>query len=256
MTVRRSSYLTRALEPLAGSLWILFLVWSALVAVVWVFGIDGANLKSRVGSPDLFRAIEWFLRALDPAWIALAAVNIYAAVAESEGLATTRRWALIVVGGSAAMAWCSVRTGYPLGIIHFTAHLGAPLGQVPFAVPLLWLSVVFGGRELALRLLPRASHNQIALATGVLALGTACNLEPLACHLRWWWVWDVAETHALSVAPLRSYATWLVASALFAWFMREENVATETSRRSRIPPAAFVLMNAIFLLTHLARMWR
>ncbi len=251
--MRRFSWLALALEPLAGSLWILFLVWSGILTVVWCFAIDAAHLSSTLANPDLARALGWFLHLLDPVWVTLAAVNVYAAIAESEGMDTVRRWGLVVLGGAFLLAWTSVKTGYPLGPISFTDHLGAPLGTVPFGVPLLWLAVVLGGRETALRLLPRVSHNQIAMATGVLALATAVNLESLACHLRWWWIWDAAASHALSTAPVWNYATWLGAAAVFAWFMRDETVASELSRRSRKPVITFAVMNAIFLLTHLAR---
>ncbi len=249
--MRRSSFLARALEPLAGTLWIFFLIWSGLVAMVWCMRLDARALPA---NPDLARALAWLLHILDPAWITLAAISIYSAIAEAEGLATVRRWSLIVIGGVVAITWSSVRTGYPLGTIHFTEHLGVMLGPVPFGIPLLWLAIILGARECALRLLPSASHNQIALATGVLSLATAFNLEATACHLRWWWIWDAATTHALSSAPLRNYATWLLASAVFAWFMREKSVAGELSRRSWNPIIAFVVMNAVFLLAHAARL--
>ena len=36
MASRQPSLLARTLEPLAASLWILFLVWTAIVAFVWI----------------------------------------------------------------------------------------------------------------------------------------------------------------------------------------------------------------------------
>ena len=48
---RRDSLLARWLEPLASTLWYFFLVWTALVAAVWVGGISADHIAEEVDLP-------------------------------------------------------------------------------------------------------------------------------------------------------------------------------------------------------------
>ena len=113
MSSREPSLLARALEPLVSSLWILFLIWTALVALVWTTGFGEVELGERITNPDLRAALALFLKILDPAWVTLGAANIYLGLAASEGLGVVRRWALIVIVGVGLVAGASVLTGWP-----------------------------------------------------------------------------------------------------------------------------------------------
>jgi uncharacterized membrane protein len=73
------------------------------------------------------------------------------------------------------------------GTFHDAA--GVEAGPVPFGLPALWLVVVVGAREAALRWSPGASHNVIAAISGFLCLVTAVNLDPIAWKVRVWWLW-------------------------------------------------------------------
>ena len=77
MATRRPSLLARALEPFAASLWTLFLVWTAIVAVVWL-GYDtpdysllrtipegGGSAKAKAGAKTLDDDVD-FLRSVNP----------------------------------------------------------------------------------------------------------------------------------------------------------------------------------------------
>lgn len=254
MAPRQPSLLARALEPLSASLWTLFLVWTALVAVVWVGEIGYADLVERVANPGLRRALEFFLRSLDAAWFVLAAANVHLALAAEENLAIARRWASIVFLGAWLISACSEWTAWPLGAIHYTARLGSRIGPVPFGLLLVWFAFVVGARALAMRLAPRASHFQVSLAAGVLVALTAAHLDPLAWKFRAYWLWRTDSAPAWAFA--RNTATWLLASFGFAFTMRETRVASTAFSGFPRPAMVLLIFNAVFLATHLARTMR
>ena len=249
---RRDSLLARWLEPLGSTLWYFFLVWTALVAVVWVGGVRPDDVAGWVRNPGLRSALVFTLVILDPLWFTLAAANVYLSIAEAEGIATARRWAAIVIGVVASILACSAWTGLPLGSALYLRNLGVKLGPVPLALALLWFTVIVGGRELMLRAFRRASHAQIALGTGVVALLTAVNLEPLASRVRLLWSWYARDTHLPISTPVQSYATWLVAGAALAFALRERDVLIGAGKRPLKPVVALALLHIVFLATHLA----
>src|SRR5882757_7630660 len=146
----QDSLLARSLEPLAASLWTLFVIVSVLVGGVWAFAIGDGMVERCVGHPDLRAALEWMLAQADLAWITLAAMNVYLVLAAHEGLATARRWALLIFIVVVALGWLSTRTGFPLGPIQYGTPLGAKLGPVPLGLPLLWVAVILAVRETVL----------------------------------------------------------------------------------------------------------
>ena len=253
MASRQPSLLARALEPLADSLWILFLLWTAIVAVVWICGFGEAALREGIANPGLRSALEFFLASLDAAWITLGAANIYLALASEEGLATARRWALIVIAGVGVVAALSEKTAFPLGPIHYTSRLGMRVGPVPFGLPLLWFALVAGARSLVLRCAPRASHAKTALAAGMLAALADVNLEPIAWKVRAFWIWYPASLPAPSWPPVQNFVAWLLLSWAFAFAMRETRVAAASTESLPRPALVFLILNAVFLATHAAR---
>lgn len=248
---RRESALTRGFEPLVALLWPLFLVWTAIVAVLWTTGLSEETAKAIVKNTDLGAAAVVFLRSTDTVWLLLAAANLYLGLADRVGLGTARLWAAIVLAAGAVIAVASVRTGWPLGPIYFTTRLGLKLGPVPLGWPLWWLVVVIGGRMLAERLLPRATHGQLALVTGGLALLAQANLEPLAWKVRAFWLWDVPGTFSGSLPPWRNFATWWLVATALASLLRERRVVTTGRPPAWAPALILVLCNAVFLLAHL-----
>ena len=252
MTSRQPSLLARALEPFASGLWILFVIWTALVAVVWVCGFGEVELRQQIANPGLLGALEFLLRSLDAAWVALGAANIYLALSAEEGLATARRWALIVIVGAGAVAALSERTGIPLGPIRYTSRLGMRLGPVPLGLPLLWFAFVTGARSLVMRYAPRASHWKAAFGAGVLAAFADANIEPIAWKARAFWHWQPVP----SPAPVQNFAAWLLISWAFAFAMRESRVASAPAGSFPRPALVFLIFNAVFFATHAARFMR
>ena len=177
----RDSLLARALEPFVAGLWILFVLASLVIAAVWTMDIGESSLEQWVSNPDLRATLLWLLARADFGWITLAAVNVYSSLAGNIGLANTRRWALIVAGGVIALAWVSVATGFPLGPIRYSGHLGPKLGPIPLGLPSFWLSVIIGGAgSLAALLFPVLIRR--SPATGV---GKHRPCSPISTSNRW-----------------------------------------------------------------------
>ena len=194
----RPSLFARALEPLVSALWILFVLLSLIVACVWISDFGDAELSRYIANPGLRGALGIFLERLDAAWIALAAVVSYLALAEVEGLATVRRWGFIVIVLVALLAVVNSATSLPLGPLHYTARLGMQIGPVPFGLPLLWFALVTGARSVALRMLPRASHARVAVRR---CARDACRREHRAARVESPRVLDlVSEAHPARAA--------------------------------------------------------
>ncbi len=254
----RPSQLTRWLEPFVSGLWIFFLVWTVGIAAVWTFALGDAALAEWVGNRDLRAALAWLIAIGDIAWIMLAAANIYLWLAESEGLSTARRWALIVGGGAAGLGAVSAITGFPLGGIQYSQQLGMKTGPVPLGLPLLWFALLIGARQTVLRCWPGAAHWQLALGTGVLALLTDANLEPVAAKLRGFWFWRSAmpSLPPQFAPPWTNYAAWFLTATALTFALREERVAANPRANPLRPVVIFLFFNAICLAANLGRLAR
>lgn len=254
----RPSTLGRWLEPFVSGLWFVFLIWTAWMACVWSLPIGDAALARWIGNRDLRAVLEGLIRIGDIAWITLAATSVHLWLAETEGLATARRWALIVGGGTAVLGACSVRSGFPLGAIQYSNQLGMKLGPVPIGLPLLWFTMVVGARQTVLLCWPGAGQVPLALATGGLALITDVNLEPVAAKLRAFWFWRAQspDLPPYFSPPWANYAAWFLAASVLTFALREERVAVNAGRDFHRPIAVFLLLNAVFLAANLGRLLR
>ena len=251
---RTPSLPARGMEPFSRGLWTLFLIWTALVSLVWIGEIGDVDLQQRVVHPGLRGALEFFLRTLDATWFVIAAANVYLSLAEAESLAVARRWASIVLFGAWLISALSAWTTFPLGAIHYTARLGLRIGPVPFGLLLMWFAFVIGARALAMHVFPRASHFRISLAAGFLVALTAANLDPLAWKFRAFWLWRAGV--APSLAHAGNIGTWFLAAFGFAFAMRETRVASTAFAGFPRPAIVLLTFNAVFLLTHLVRSMR
>ena len=250
--------IVRWLEPLVSGLWIFFLVWTVWIAGVWTFALGDSAVAGWTGNPDLRAVLGRLIAVGDMVWIILAAANVHLWLAETEGLNTARRWALIVGGGAAALGVASVLSGFPLGLIQYTSQLGMKIGPLPVGQPLLWFAVVIGARQTVLRCWPGAAHGPLALATGALVLLTDANLEPVAAKLRAFWFWrsaGPAEPPQFS-PPWMNYAAWFLTASALAFLLREDRVAGRKQTHALRPIVVFLLLNAVFLAAHLGRFLR
>jgi uncharacterized membrane protein len=249
--MRAPPLLARILEPLLTTLWPLFVVWSAVVATLW---IAGEQWVPTIGDAGLRAAITLAVRGSDTVWLVLGAANLYLHVAQTEGLLRARLIGLSIGAAALAVAAGSVWKGYPLGAVFFTSRLGLKIGPVPLGWPLLWFITVVGGREVCARIFPRASHAQLAVATGVFAMLTDLNLEPIATKLRFFWFWYAPGTHLAGAASWHTYATWFLVGSALAWLIRDQRIGS--ARRASLRPAAVpLIVNGMLLLGHACSAW-
>ena len=239
--------LARALEPLISAVWLFFVVWSVVVAVLWMGGEQAVPF---IANDGLRAAAMVVVKASDTLWLLLAAASLYLNLAAEHGLARARVLALTIVVVAGVIAASSTATDYPLGSVVYTTRLGMKLGPVPLGWPLLWFVVVVGGRELAALIFPRASHAWLALLTGAGGLLMDLNLEAIATKFRLFWFWYVSGTHQPASPLWRNYAVWFIATGALAWLLREPSVAAPRPS-SRRPAMVFVIVNLLLLVGHL-----
>lgn len=256
MSGRPPSLLARALAPLAPTLWYLFVVWTGFVAAVWIFDF-GPNQVDLIANAGLKAALVALFDALDGIWVTLGAANVYLALAAEEGLPLARRWTGLILGSVGVVALLSVLTHWPLGELRYSSRLGIRIGPVPFGLPLLWLVLVCGGRAFLQRIAPRASHWQLAIGTGLLALLSDLALEPIAWKMRAFWVWYPGVAPAPAWPPIQNYLTWFALSAALAFAMRDSQPA-RPGRPIPWPRIGWVwaIFNLMLLATHLAQLLR
>ena len=258
------SPLVRALEPLAGAIWLFFVFASLVAGVVWAFGVGDADVAKWVSNHDLVLTLQWMLQQLDFVWIILAAANAYLSLAAREGQGTARRWIIYILLAVTALGWISSRTGILLGPIQYGAPL-APiqighiqlgrLGPVPMGLPLFWFAVIVGARDGLLRLFPRWSHLQICLAVSLVGLLTDISLEPLAAKLRGFWIWrsaDLSQPPSFD-APVTSCLAWALLAGLLAYGLRERRIVRPHYRPSWQPAMIVIIFHIVFLAAHIGR---
>lgn len=248
----------RFLQPLAASLWIWFLVWTVLVAMVWVSGFGEQNavdwaqhrflspMQQAEGvEPGLLPALLTLLRLLDPVWMVLAAINAYASLIRERGLATARRWAAILLasGLGATLLLNALTT------IHFTGALGMHLahGRISLGWILLWVTVILGARESARVMFPQASHALVTVLASLFAVATAANLEPVATKVRVFWLWNPGYVQTANEAPLLYYGLWLVGPALLVFLLRAPEVVRSRSGPALRAAVTLLILNAMCL---------
>jgi len=243
-------------QTIASLLWPWFLIWTGLALVVMPFEIDQNHLRQWISNPGLVAALLWLLRAFDVVWIILAASVTYFETVSNEGLGTARRWAGRIVVGSAVLAWVGVATGFPFGPFVYTDHLGFRIGHVlPFTVPFLWLVLILCSRYTVLALRPNAASWpkwRLAFAIATLVLLSDINLEGMVWHTRFYWIWYPGAIAGPNSPPLQNFVSWWGAAFLFSLSLGLNPVSSKVAPRSWKPVIILAVMNALFLIVHLA----
>jgi len=153
---------------------------------------------------------------------------------------------LFFVGFCGAMAeWVGTKTGFPFGDYHYTANMGPMIaGQLPWAIPLAWWSVVGG-----FHLLFHTYCNSLGPWSTALLVGSAATLfdwvmEPYAWQVKAYWIW-----HQGSV-PILNYVSWFVLSAVFSVVLNAVGAIPKPKRSVPVWQAivTLALMLVIFLL--------
>lgn len=237
--------------------WALFLGWTAIGFVVMPLGIGAADVHRLLNDGLIRRVILAILPVSDALWIAFAATVVYLQAAARHGLATARKWALIILAGSTAAEWVGAQTGFPFGPYRYTANFGWMIGGVlPAAIPLAWLVILLSGRTLVLRLHPTASRMSLALGTAVVAVLTDVNLEWVAWKVRGYWVWYPDRTGTIpNWPPFQNYLSWFVLALGLVFALPPDYTLRTRPVSAFRPTAVLFLMNALFVVVYAVR-WR
>jgi putative membrane protein len=117
-----------------------------------------------------------------------------------------------------SLEYVGVLTGVPFGQYTYTGVLIPELpGGVPLAIGFAWLMIVVSGlftARLMLRTgLPYSAGEIIATSTlgAALAVGLDLLLEPVAYHVKRYWLWEDTSGGYYGV-PWSNFATWFVAA--------------------------------------------
>lgn len=243
-------------RKIENAFWYVFLIWTFVGFLVMPFEIGPIWVRENVPYQGLQELIIRFLTMSDAIWMILAGGVVYFHALRQEGPRTARRWALIIMLGSAVAEWVGAVTGFPFGPYIYTDNLGVRIfGVLPFTIPIAWLVIVLAARQFYLLVFPRIQRLQLALGVGFLALLTDLNLEFVAWKIRAYWIWYPFERGDIpSWPPWQNYVSWFVLATLFAWFTPP---GTELGKRARgwRPPLVLLLMNLLFLVVQAFRLW-
>jgi putative membrane protein len=159
----------------------------------------------------------------------------------------------VVLVAGLALEYVGVTTGVPFGSYSYTGVLvpGLP-GGVPLAIGFAWLLVIVGGLFTARRLLTgRAKGWPTWLLGAILAVGLDLLLEPVAYHVKGYWLWAANQGGYYGV-PWSNFAAWFVAalamSALTGVLLRRGNQLTW----AWLPVALYAMNLVMFGLVNLA----
>ena len=238
--------------------WWLFCGWTAIGFVVMPLGL-GQETVNRTLPPGAARGgLVALLQVSDAIWIYLAAIVIYLHAAASEGLATARRWALILLLGSGGAEWIGAQTGFPFGPYRYTDHFGWRLGGVlPVAIPLAWTVIILCARTLVLRFRPASSRLELALGVALIATLTDVNLEAVAWKVRGYWQWFPDRPAPLPEwPPIQNYVSWFALSFGLAALLPPNYALRMRKVSPRRPILVLILMNALFVVVYAARWLR
>jgi len=242
------------MRPLWQIVWIVFLIWSAIGAVVMPAGMSESWVRDVIQDPGAQQGLIDFLKLSDAIWMVLAAIVVIWCMGSQEGVRKTVIGCAIVAIGSGLVEWVGAETGVPFGPYKYTDNMGARIaGVLPFTIPLAWIVIVIGARYLVAWRFPSLKGRAFAVAVGGVALLTDLNLEIVAWKIRAYWVWYPFATGPIPLMPpWQNYASWFVLAACFARLLPPVPTWPRDAAFFR-PIWVLLIINALFLLANIVR---
>jgi len=235
----------------------LFLIWSAVGAIVMALALDEDAVRRLIGGEmagNLFGAI---LRVSDALWLTLAAVLALRWQFRRDGLASTLRTFGLIAAVSGFAEWMGATTGLLFGSYDYSPSFGLLIGGVlPFTIPLAWYTVLMGAAWVADHLPNPHPAARSGLIASIATL-TDVNLEPVAIHVRGYWIWTISESDPtpLAWAPASNYLTWFILAAALSFAI--PRLRPSENPPGRIHPGILLLaMNILFAAANLGLMLR
>jgi putative membrane protein len=152
-----------------------------------------------------------------------------------------------------ALEYEGVVTGFPFGAYQYTGVLVPALpGGLPLVIGFAWLLIITGSFCSAWWLLAplrsdragRTRTIRLALVGAILAVGLDMLIEPVAYHVKGYWLWLAGG--AYYGIPWSNFVTWLAASFAMILAMAALLRTGKRARWERLPVALFVMNAALF----------
>ncbi len=157
-----------------------------------------------------------------------------------------------VFAAGLALEYIGVSTGLPFGAYTYTGVLVPQLpGNVPLAIGFAWVLIVVSGLFTARWLLRSAPARVTCTAGALLAVGLDFLLEPVAYHVKGYWLWH--ETEGYYGVPWSNFLAWLLAAVLMNLIVSQVLNLNIQVRWGWVPTTLYVmnvLMFGIVNLTH------
>jgi uncharacterized membrane protein len=151
-----------------------------------------------------------------------------------------------------ALEYIGVSTGLPFGAYTYTGVLVPQLpGNVPLAIGFAWVLIVVSGLFTARWLLRSAPAWVMCIAGALLAVGLDFLLEPVAYHVKGYWLWQGSEGYY--GVPWSNFLAWLLAALLMNFIVSRVVKLKREVRWGWVPVTLYVmnvLMFGIVNLTH------
>ncbi|WP_160847023.1 carotenoid biosynthesis protein [Pontibacillus yanchengensis] len=137
-------------------------------------------------------------------------------------------YSLFVIIMSISIEHIGVQYQWWFGHYHYTQDFGPMIGGVPFAIGFAWLMVMAGAHEISRTLLHRLSNLVYLLlfiiVGGLLAVSIDLILDPVAFHVKNYWVWTKGSFYY--DIPFTNFSGWFILAAFFQllahiWFYKD-----------------------------------
>jgi len=198
-----------------------YVLWMLIGLAVTIAGFTESTVLSLHLPPSLELFILACLKYGDPISIFLAAINTHWLACRTWGRFTARKWAAIILIGSAVTETIGTLTGWPFGPYHYTDNFGPRLGDVlPLTIPLSWLVLITN----VLLLVRYHTHLNPRFEAGLIAFGVTLMdwvMEPFAVHIKAYWYWDTPNI------PWQNYVTWFTLTFILVRRFAPPNRATQ-----------------------------
>ncbi|MBX2989916.1 MAG: carotenoid biosynthesis protein [Bacteroidetes bacterium] len=142
----------------------------------------------------------------------------------------------VLAGGTFAVEYVGVTTGYPFGAYTYTTTLAPLLFDVPVAIGFAWYATIMNTRRIAEWIHGTVPLLQIAFTASLLTLALDIALEPMASAINRYWLWNDGEV------PVQNYMSWFLIGFVC--------VAAIRATGERIPVARSLPMQIVALTVY------
>lgn len=131
------------------------------------------------------------------------------------GITIGSLYSLFIVIFSIAVEHYGVQYNLWFGSYHYEQDFGPMVSGVPISIGFAWLMVIAGSHEIARVLSPQGNYFFISflLIGSVLAVSIDLILDPVAYHVKEYWIWD--EPGMYYSIPFSNFTGWFFLSLFF-----------------------------------------